>query len=172
MARVGYGDEPSAFHGSLVGVLCRQKPQDVDPVKLLDEDDAAPDAQGIADLKALREQTLSALTDLEAIFSPILPGDDAPLGVRARALGAWCEGFLYGLAGLVKLNLRECSEEVRDVVKDFTEFTRAALDPEDDPEVEEGAYAELVEYVRVGAQLVYMELHPRPDAVMSSNTIH
>jgi uncharacterized protein YgfB (UPF0149 family) len=172
MARVGYGDEPSSFHGTLVGALCRQKPHDVDPADLLDDEEARPDAQGQLDLRALREQVLAALNDLESVFTPMLPADESPLGVRARALGAWCEGFLYGLAGRIHLNLREVSEEVRDVVKDFTEFTRASLDPDGDPEVEETAYTELVEYVRVGAQLVYMELHPRPDAVIASSTIH
>ena len=42
----------------------------------------------------------------------------------------------------------------------------------EDLEVEEDAYAELVEYIRVGAQLIYMELHPRMNAVASSKTMH
>lgn len=172
LARVGYGDDASAFHGSLCGALCRQKPEEVDPVLLLDDDEAAPDAGIRAEFLHLRDNTIGALTDLQSAFTPLLPDDESALAERARALGAWCEGFLYGLAGRIKLNLRECSEEVREIVKDFTQFTRASLDAGTEEEVEEAAYAELVEYVRVGAQLVYMELHPRSGATSDSPTIH
>ena len=36
MKQVGYDDEPASYHGSLCGALCRQKPDEVDPVALLD----------------------------------------------------------------------------------------------------------------------------------------
>ncbi len=172
MARVGYDDEAAAFHGSLCGALCRQKPDEVDPVALLDEPETSPDADDRQALLDLRDQTVGALTDLQSAFAPLLPDDDLSLADRATALGAWCEGFLYGIAGRIKLNLRDCSEEVREIVKDFTEFTRSSLDSGDDDEGEENAYAELVEYIRVGAQLVFMELHPRHGAPGASPTIH
>ena len=172
LARLGYGDDASAYHGSLCGSLCRQKPEDVDPVALFDDEELTPDAATRAELKQLREETIAALTDLQSAFMPVLPDDGSPLSDRAKALGGWCEGFLYGLAGRIKLNLRECSEEVREIVKDFTQFTRASLDSGGEDEVEEEAYAELIEYIRVGAQLVYMELHPRSGATSDSPTIH
>ena len=172
MKQLGYDDESSSFHGSLCGALCRQKADEVDPVALLDDLERTPDAPERELLVQLRDNTIAALTDLHSAFMPLLPGDDEPLTDRARSLGAWCEGFLYGLAGRIKLNLRECSEEVREIVKDFTEFTRTSLDSGDDDEGEETAYAELVEYIRVGAQLVFMELHPRLGAPGASPTIH
>ncbi len=172
MKQVGYDDESSSFHGSLCGALCRQKPDEIDPVALLDAPEYTPEGRDRELLVRLRDDTIAALTDLHSAFMPLLPSDDDPLADRARALGAWCEGFLYGLAGRIKLNLRECSEEVREIVKDFTEFTRTSLDSGDDDEGEESAYAELVEYIRVGAQLVFMELHPRLGAPGASPTIH
>jgi uncharacterized protein len=173
LARLGYRDDASAYHGAVCGALCRQKPEEVDTVALLDEEDAAPDAQAQAELRQLCDEASFALADMQTGFTPLLPADEVNLAERARALGAWCEGFLYGLAGRIKLDLRECSDEVREIVKDFTQFTRASLDAGDDLEVEEGAYAELVEYIRVGAQLVYMELHPRPLAASApSKTLH
>jgi uncharacterized protein YgfB (UPF0149 family) len=153
-------------------VLCRQKPEDIDLMALLEEEDVVVDEPGRAMLAKLRDAALAALTDLQIGFMPLLPDDDAPLETRAHALGAWCEGFLFGLAGRNKLEIRDCSEEVREILKDLTQFTRASLDSTGDIEVEEGAYAELVEYIRVGAQLVYMELHPRPDAPGASPTLH
>ena len=162
LQRIGYGDDAAAYHGALCGALCRQEPEELDPAALLDETSEA-DAAAREELCALRDRVVGALGDMHAGFELLLPDDEAALAERARALGAWCEGFLYGLAGRIKLDLHSCTEEVREIVKDFTEFTRASLDSGGDPEVEEGAYTELVEYIRVGAQLVYMELHPRPD---------
>lgn len=173
LSSLGYRDDAAAFHGALCGALCRQKPEEIDPVALLDDEDIEPGPQARAELRQVCEQTVSALADMQTGFMILLPDDDVGLGERARSLGAWCEGFLYGLAGRIKLDLRECTEEVREIVKDFTQFTRASLDAGDDLEVEEGAYAELVEYIRVGAQLVYMELHPRPlAAAAQSKTLH
>jgi uncharacterized protein YgfB (UPF0149 family) len=173
LAALGYRDNAAVYHGALCGALCRQKPEEIDPVALLDDEEIHPDAQARDDLRQLCEQTVLSLADMLAGFMPMLPPDEVGLGERAQALGAWCEGFLYGLAGRIKLDLRSCTDEVREIVKDFTQFTRASLDAGDDVEVEETAYAELVEYVRVGAQLVYMELHPRPQAAAAqSKTLH
>ncbi len=173
LTKLGYADDAASFHGAVCGALCRQKPQEVDPVALLDDEEIQPDAQARAELRRVCDQAAQDLADMQVGFTLLLPDEEIGLGERARALGAWCEGFLYGLAGRIKLELRECSDEVREIVKDFTQFTRASLDAGDDLEVEEGAYAELVEYIRVGAQLVYMELHPRPlAAAAASKTLH
>ncbi len=173
LSNLGYADDASSFHGAVCGSLCRQKPEDVDPVALLDDEEIRPGPDVRAELRQVCEQASQDLADMQTGFNPLLPTEEVALGERARALGAWCEGFLYGLAGRIKLDLRQCSDEVREIVKDFTQFTRASLDAGDDLEVEEGAYAELVEYIRVGAQLVYMELHPRPLAAAApSKTLH
>lgn len=173
LGSLGYADDAASFHGALCGSLCRLKPEEVDPVVLLDDEEIRPDAESRAELRRVCEQAALDLADMQAGFTPLLPDEVVDLGERARALGAWCEGFLYGLAGRIKLDLHQCSDEVREIVKDFTQFTRASLDAGDDLEVEEGAYAELVEYIRVGAQLVYMELHPRPLAAAApSKTLH
>src|SRR3546814_8517783 len=96
------------------------------------------------------------------LFDLLLPDDDVALVPRVRALGAWCDGFLFGLASRPGLDLKKLTEEAQEIIRDFTEFTQAAVGDDDDQNVEETAYTELVEYVRVGAQLLYMELHPRP----------
>ena len=177
LSRIGYRDPPSGFHGSLCGALCRETPEALDPgslvASLTGDEDLRPDAQARSELRQVRDAAIDALTDVESGFTPMLPDDDAALAERAHALAAWCEGFLYGLSARKPLELKACSEEVREIVKDFTQFTRAAFGADDDLEVEEGAYAELVEYVRVGAQLIYMELHPRPSvADHDAQTLH
>jgi hypothetical protein len=50
--------------------------------------------------------------------------------------------------------------EAAEVLRDMTEITHVDVDPEDDPETNEAAYAELVEFVRVGVQLLYEHLQP------------
>ena len=46
------------------------------------------------------------------------------------------------------------------MVRDFTEISRVEVDGSDSDESNESAYAELVEFVRVGVQLVFDELSP------------
>jgi len=159
LLQLGHRGDPSAFHGTLCGALCRLPPEELSPDLLLDEDDPEPDAEGRAVLFELRDLVTEALADIELSFTPLLPDDEVGLMDRAQALAAWCEGFLYGLGASQQFDLDACSEEVREVVRDFSQFTRAGFSSGDDVEHEETAYAELVEYVRVGAQLVYMELH-------------
>ena len=161
LAGVGAVDAAAEYHGALVGALCVQAPADIELLRLV-EIDGAPDARLRGELRQLCDQTLAALQDSDMAFAPLLPDDEAALVPRVRALAAWCEGFLFGLASKPGLDLQRYSQEMQEIVRDFTEFTQAAVGDEDDPNIEETAYAELVEYVRVGAQLVFMELHPRP----------
>lgn len=164
LARAGFIDAAAGFHGSLCGALCVAKPEEVPMLALLAPGDQ-PVAAG-ADLRSLlatlREQVVAGLQDSEMGFTLLLPDDDAALVPRVRALASWCDGFLFGLASRSGLDIEKLSEEGREIIRDFTEFTQAAVGDEDDPNIEEAAYTELVEYVRVGAQLLYMEMHPRP----------
>jgi len=166
-ARIGFGASPAEYHGTLCGTLCVRAPEDINLARLLDAggDDALvarPDATAQAELRSLCGESLVMLQDEDMGFNPLLPDDDAALGQRVQALALWCEGFLYGLASRPNLDLKKCSEEVREVLRDFTQFTQASLGENEDLELEEGAYTELVEYVRVGAQLVFMEFRARP----------
>ncbi|NGY04606.1 UPF0149 family protein [Solimonas terrae] len=175
LARIGHVDDAAEYHGALCGALCVVKPGQIDLMRLIDPGlQAVPaDAQARATFAALCEATVAALQDSDMVFNLLLPDDEAALVPRVRALGAWCEGFIFGLASRPGLDLQKLSEEAQEIVRDFTEFTQAAVGDDDDPNVEETAYAELVEYVRVGAQLLYMELHPRPTLdPAESNHLH
>jgi uncharacterized protein len=155
---------PAEYHGALAGALCRARPAAVDPLALFALHHDQPQARDRAALEALRDVLHQQLATSDGTFAPLLPDDEAPLKERAQALGEWCEGFLYGLAQGGVLDLKAASEDLREVVSDLTQFTRAAFDDGGDQEIEETAYAELVEYVRVGAQLVFIELSPRQQA--------
>lgn len=156
LGQLGADVSAAELHGLLCGALCVAPATSVDALALLGE---TPKTGGAVDtLRALRDAAAESLADLHVGFAPLLPEDVCDLADRARALAAWCEGFLFGFAGRRRIELSRCSEELREIIADFGEFTRAGLREADDLQVEENAYAELVEYIRVGAQLVFMEL--------------
>jgi yecA family protein len=117
------------------------------------------DCEGM--LGALFETTYRQFAERLSEFAPLLPDEDDTTAVRATALAHWCEGFLHGLvAGEHGDDLRERlkAEPLSDIIRDLLQITRAAVDEDCDEESDDAAYAELVEYVRVAAQLAYEEL--------------
>jgi uncharacterized protein YgfB (UPF0149 family) len=147
-------------HGTLVGSLCAT------PCSLEDWlaeilPDGRTDAQCAASLRAIFDFTCGALGDGTLAFQPLLPGDDATIDDRTCALGEWCQGFLYGLSASAAVpEAASLNGEAAEVLRDMTEITHVDVDPEDDAETNEAAYAELVEFVRVGVQLLYEHLQP------------
>lgn len=166
LSRLGSPEEASEFHGTLCGVFCSQDAAEVDPLELLDipTDDIRNDEDAEALLQTLAAQTLESLMSSEMHFAPLLPDDDIPLDARVQALALWCQGFLYGMSSRRHVDLNAVSEEAREIISDLSQFTQAGLEAGDDQEIEESAYVELVEYIRVGAQLVFLELNPATHA--------
>ncbi len=112
-------------------------------------------------LGQLFEVTYRQLTERQSGFEPLLPSEDDCTAVRATALAHWCEGFLHGLVAAHhgdELKTRLAAEPLADIIRDMLQITRASTDEDDDTESDDSAYTELVEYVRVAAQLVYEEL--------------
>lgn len=147
-------------HGTLVGSLCATRCTLTDwLLEILPEGRA----EGLAaeQLRAVFDATSGALLDDAMSFAPLLPPDEAPIADRTLALGEWCQGFLYGLgAGAAVPDPASWKGEAAEVLRDMTEITKVDVDPADDPESNEAAYAELVEFVRVGVQLLYDHLQP------------
>jgi yecA family protein len=160
---------PAECHGLLCGMFCA--PEDTDEAAWLAEvcADAAARPELIGVLRELREETVRQLFGSQFEFTPLLPSDDAPLALRSRALGSWCEGFLFGL-GLGGLHSGEqLLDDAREIMADLAELTRIEPEPEPDAAAED-AYAELVEYVRAGVMLLNEELHRR--AFPHSDSVH
>jgi len=161
-------------HGTLVGSLCASPCSLTDWLaEILPEGRA--DLSAAESLRAVFESTSDALVDGQLGFAPMLPSDDAPIGDRATALGEWCQGFLYGLGTSVAVpEASALPGEAAEVLRDMTEITHVDVDPEDDPESNEAAYAELVEFVRAGVQLLYDHLQPlrEPRVTAPPETLH
>jgi len=110
-------------------------------------------------LQTLYNATVAALSGGDMDFDILIPGDDRPIEERTQALTLWCTGFLYGL-GTSAADPQRLPGELGEIVRDLTEITRADVDASDSQEANEAALAELVEFVRVGVQLVFDELGP------------
>ena len=94
----------------------------------------------------------------------------------AKGLSQWCEGFLHGLvsdANNDETRKRLAEEPLSDIIRDLVELTRAVADDDEDSEENAAAMTEIVEYLRVAAQLVYEELAElREPTADSAATIH
>lgn len=125
------------------------------------EPDNALRSECEAMLEALCTATWQQLSQRPSDFMLLLPDADDPVLVRAEAMGQWCEGFLHGLVSEThsdKLRERLARDPLADIIKDMLEITRASVDDETDDERSENDFSELVEYLRVAAQLTYEEL--------------
>lgn len=112
-------------------------------------------------LRGLYQSTYRQLAERLSEFVPLLPDDHDSKNARTEAVAHWCEGYLHGLvsarhADTLKQQL--AAEPVAGIIKDMLAITQAGVDDSDDNDADDQAYVEIVEYLRVAAQLVYEEL--------------
>lgn len=112
-------------------------------------------------LDSLYQGTYWQLTERLSEFYPLLPDDTTDTDLRTQAMAHWSEAFLHGLVSSrheQALKERLAAEPLSDIIRDMLQITRAAIDEESDEEDNEAAYVEIIEYIRVAAQLAYEEL--------------
>jgi hypothetical protein len=174
MAALGLAADVAEFHGGICGLLCASGPGAVSVWLRESGDQPSPigDSEPASEtLWGVEAACWGELSGGELAFQPLLPDGEAALGERLAALAAWCQGFVTGLglggyrADQVPFDDEAASgrAQVDEIVADLVEISRAA--PDDD-ELESGAQAgfdlaALVEYVRVGVQLIFEELESR-----------
>ncbi len=175
--RLGIAGDAAENHGILCGLLCARGEVDEEEwVALMIADAPAGGAGGAiirpsfaagsapmsmneerALLNDLYEATVRDLGAPDLVFMPLLPDDSEPLGRRAEAVSDWCRGFLYGL-GVGGIEDHETMpEDMREIIADIIEISRASSET-DESEEDEHAFMELVEYLRAGVTLVYETL--------------
>jgi hypothetical protein len=160
-------------HGTLTGCLCSAVAYRFEDwmLEILPEGAAGSSSNEV--LLELFQNTSVALGEAQMQFAPLLPQDEDPIDARAAALGAWCQGFLYGLGTSSLADVSLLPGDVAEVVRDLTEITHVAADSGESLESNEGAYAELVEFVRAGVQLLFDELEPlRREASHPEGLLH
>ncbi|MGF1527715.1 MAG: UPF0149 family protein [Candidatus Competibacterales bacterium] len=160
--------DPAELHGALCGALCIAIPSG-DPAwwnQLMGEAPATPlDAATQAMLQQLYTATRCQLDDDRLTFNLLLPTDDLSLEARTHCLGRWCQGFLFGLGVAGVSGENQLPAEVREFIVDVNKIAQVGfvdVSLQDDDEADETAYAEIVEYLRMGVLLTRQELAPRP----------
>jgi hypothetical protein len=159
-------------HGLLCGMLCGVEEQA--PQRWLEEV-LGPPARVQKAKDDCRDELLRVLTETvrtlwsgRCNFAPLLPDDDAGLGVRSQALAAWCSGFLYGIGSAGDDVEARLSKNALEVLSDFSEVTRLRSDAKESKS-SEADYSEIVEYMRVGVMLIFEELQGGPQP---GDTVH
>ena len=100
-------------------------------------------------------QIFSQLESEDMSFELLLMDEDEILSEQAEELINWVQYFLVGF-GFNKRDLKTASNDIREVVEDFTNITR--MDAEIDNTNENQAdFYEIIEFVRVSAVLVHQE---------------
>ncbi len=173
LSQLGLDQEAAEYHGILCGMLCYHDnpPEDLG----LAGEGKAVNAGSNACLRSLRQESLQQLQEAHYEFILQLPDDEESLEERVEALAQWVGGFLHGLATGPNLDVRALSDDAQELVRDFTELSRAGLEAEsgEGEEQDELDYAELVEYVRVGAQLLFLELRQAQSSqARADDTVH
>ena len=174
LAAAGSLADAAEAHGSLCGALCAMAPYRMQDWvnEILPDGTALPD-ESAAVIERVFMATSTSFGEQGMEFEPLLPDDESPLNGRANALALWCTGFLYGLGTGSISDLDALSGDVGEIVREFTEISRATGDDADADESNEQAYAELVEFIRVAAQVVFEELLPlRSQVFPSAQRLH
>ena len=163
IAALGLGIDVAEFHGGICGLLCASGPGAVF-AWIRESADAESLIGDIAStsgmLREVEAACWSELSGTDLAFHPLLPDGDA-------ALADWCQGFVTGL-GLGGYGADTGRDDapadgrarVDEILADLVEISRATVG-EDEPESEAQPgfdLAALVEYVRVGVQLIFEEL--------------
>ncbi len=160
-------DLPEA-HGTLAGAFCASNAVALqDWLREVFPEGVAGSAEG--EMHAVFEWTRHVLANGQMEFALLLPDDDRPIEERAAALGEWCQGFLYGLGSTPIPDIDSLSPEVGELVRDLTAITQLSVDEAESDDNNEEALAELVEFVRVGVQLLFDELAPFRNATTGGN---
>ncbi len=177
LRRLGIATDAAENHGMLCGLLCARGPSAESAWLDLVRAEQTAGAEGHSDASAWEElsrlyrATLGQLREEGFAFTLLLPEDTQPLQSRAEAMTEWCQGFLYGLAAGGVEDTEVLPDELREITEDIVEISRASADS-DEGEPGEAAYAELIEYLRVGVILVFETLEAERAGADSDRVIH
>jgi uncharacterized protein YgfB (UPF0149 family) len=168
--------EPAEAHGTLAGALCSSSDYGLLEWlhEILPDDSPDEDALQSSVLQNVYNTMVSTLAGNEADFTPLLPDDESPLSERADALSLWCQGFLYGLGSGPASDPAKVSTEAGEIIRDLTEITHVGVEAEEQNEENEVAFAEVVEFVRVGVQILFVEFAPArgQEAAPDAGSLH
>lgn len=163
----------SEVHGMVCGEICRQLRlgRDPDYPALLGVSADTEGAEGNVLRIAidLADQSRRAL-DAGMEFDLLIPGEHEPIDERTGSLADWARGFALALLRGDELRLADLDDNSAEVVRDLMKISEAQ--PGEETEEDERALAEIEEYMRVGVQLVFEELHPEEQSPAADRSVH
>ncbi|MEE8156558.1 MAG: UPF0149 family protein [Gammaproteobacteria bacterium] len=163
LTRLGALCGAAEAHGTFCGLFCSAprtaRQQYLDNIIGVARTDDPDIDQCREVLDRMMQESSGLLAASQLAFELILPDDVEALDLRTTALAHWCQAFLTGLTDGGLNDLDAIPEDARELVGDFSDITRAGIDEDQNQEEAEKAYAELVEYVRVGVQVIFEELN-------------
>lgn len=153
-------------HGVACGLLVRQPDARADAyLGLLAMLEIAPEpGPALRDvLVDLLEASRAQFADEALGLALWLPDDDESLEDRTESLAQWCNGFLASIGAGDDQRLDTLSGEGAEALADIQEIALAELgagsgDGAEVLEEEEGAFAEIVEYVRIAVLILREDL--------------
>lgn len=105
-------------------------------------------------LDELYTKTKEHMADQEFRLELLLPDEEQSISERVVAISCWCQGFLFGLAvSGIDLNANDLPEEAVEVVRDFSEISKADDELEDNEDNEQALF-DIEEFVRMGVLLL------------------
>ena len=150
--------EPAEAHGTLAGALCATGAYRLEDWLADILPDGAASGDAAVRLREVYDGTRAALTGTQMQFDLLMPDDEQPIELRTEALTLWCNGFVYGLGTSGAPDPEHLPGDAGEIVRDLAHIMRAGVDEREGLEANEAALAELVEFVRVGVQVVFEEL--------------
>ncbi len=156
--------DASEVHGSFCGVMC--DPQ-LKAAQWLDRwceeqlGDPAPAALS-AVLQNLAAELATQLQSNNLDLRLLLPDEDVDLDERSEALAAWCTGFLGGLGTHIQAQHLAEHADLAEALADLGRIARTSFRGQVQDDESEWNYAELVEFVRAAAMLIFAALAAQP----------
>lgn len=165
----------AAVHGLLTGLACGGLALPPPRLRslLAAELDAEVDDALFAALSGLDRCLRRQLASDDLGFELLLPDDDVALAGRVTAMAQWCDGLLAGFGtGTGGRADRDFPEDVRLLLSTIADFTRAEVGSEEDEDAERD-FAELVEYLRIAALTLFLEVgRPRDNDHPPLGSLH
>lgn len=168
--KLGATADTAEVHGSLCGLLIDNRSSSEWLSTALNKTPAGNDLLATEHIKQLTDLyniSKQQLNDSVLSLELLLPTDDVDLALRLEALTHWCQGFLFGLGSISKLDEKNMHADVKEFMNDLLGITQMDVDESSSNETEQD-FAEIVEYVRMG--VIYMNEILNP--VHNTTSIH
>jgi len=152
--------DPAEIHGILCGLLSGGMGHaQNDWINVLQDtcnEEGVFNEQTVFTLTQVFNECCQDLIEGQFSLNLLLPNDEATLNARGVALIEWVQGFMLGF-GMQQNDLTKCSDEVKEVMEDFSDIARME-EPMEEDEESERALQEVIEYVRMSAMFCFSEL--------------